>query len=329
MKKALYILSNRNAIYSAAAQEEIAGLVDVAAAPQRSDVLRTHPALLEDVEIVLSSWGAPKLTKEFLAAAPRLEAVFYAAGSIRSLVTDAFWDRGITISSAWGANAVPVAEFTLSQILFCMKEGWRAAAAYRASHAHTFPTAQIRGAFRSLVGIVSLGMIGRLVAERLRSFDVEVLAYDPFVAEEDAQALGVTLVSLEDLFRRCDVVTLHTPWLKETEGMVMGRHFAMMRPNATFINTARGAIVREEEMASALKERSDLFAVLDVTAQEPLDRDSLLWQLPNVVLTPHIAGSLGNECHRMGRYMVEELGRYLRGEPLKWGIAREQAQRMA
>lgn len=329
MKKALYILSNRNAIYSTAAQEEIARMVDVVAVSQHSDVLQKAPDLLEDVEILLSSWGAPKLTAEFLAAAPRLEAVFYAAGSIRSLVTDAFWKRGIAITSAWCANAIPVAEFTLSQILFCLKEGWRAAAAYRASHAHTFPTAQVRGAYRSLVGIVSLGMIGRLVAERLRPFDVEVLAYDPFVAPEEAQALGVTLVSLDDLFRRCDVVTLHTPWLKETEGMIAGRHFETMRANAAFINTARGAIVREDEMAKVLEKRSDLFAVLDVTAQEPLDQDSLLWRLSNVVLTPHIAGSLGNECHRMGRYMVEELGRYLHGEPLKWGITKEQAERMA
>jgi phosphoglycerate dehydrogenase-like enzyme len=125
------------------------------------------------------------------------------------------------------------------------------------------------------------------------------------------------------------VVSLHTPWLKETEGMITGQHIASMRPGATFINTARGAVVREQELIDVLQQRPDLFAVLDVTYPEPPAPDSLLYTLPNVVVTPHIAGPVGDECHRLGRYMVEELWRYLHGEELRWGITREMAKVLA
>ncbi len=134
---------------------------------------------------------------------------------------------------------------------------------------------------------------------------------------------------LEEVFARCDVVSLHAPHLKETEGMITGRHLRSMQPGATFINTSRGAVVREGEMIDALREWPDLCAVLDVTAPEPPAADSPLYDLTNVVLTPHIAGSMHGECRRMGRYMLEELRRYLRGEPLLWRIDRETAARLA
>jgi phosphoglycerate dehydrogenase-like enzyme len=191
------------------------------------------------------------------------------------------------------------------------------------------PSRNVPGAYGSTVGIISLGMAGSRVAELLRSFEVKVLAYDPFVAQEKARSLNVEMCPLEEVFLRSDVVTLHTPWLKETEGMITGRHFASMRSGATFINTARGAVVREQEMIQVLKERPDLFAVLDVTWPEPPESDSALYSLPNVILTPHIAGAMGPECRRLGRYMVEELQRYVAGRPLRWAITREQARLLA
>ena len=172
-------------------------------------------------------------------------------------------------------------------------------------------------------------MIGRLVRERLRPFDLKVLAYDPFIKPEDAAALGVTLVPLDVLFRKCDVVSLHTPWLKETEGLITGALLASMKPGATFINTARGAVVREAEMVEVLQQRPDLSAVLDVTDPEPPVANSPLYTLPNVLLTPHIAGSMARECRRMGRYMVEELDRFLTGRPLAWKIDKTKAALLA
>jgi phosphoglycerate dehydrogenase-like enzyme len=172
-------------------------------------------------------------------------------------------------------------------------------------------------------------MIGRRVCEMLKQFDLNVLACDPFAGAQDARTLGVQLVSLEELFRQSDVVSLHTPWLKETEGMITGELLRSMKQDASFINTARGAVVREKEMIEVLEQRPDLFAVLDVTYPEPPEKDSPLYTLPNVIITPHIAGALDNECHRMARYMIAEVKRFLNGEPLTWGIDKEKASILA
>ena len=172
-------------------------------------------------------------------------------------------------------------------------------------------------------------MIGRLVRERLRPFDVEVLAFDPFVTREQATALGVEMVSLEEIFRQCDVVSLHTPWLKETEGMITAALLDQLKPGATFVNTARGAVVNEADLIAVMTRRPDLTAVLDVTHPEPPVAGSPFYTLPNVILTPHIAGSKDRECRRMGSLMIEEFDRWSRGEGLKWGIDKAKAALLA
>jgi phosphoglycerate dehydrogenase-like enzyme len=332
MLKALYIL-DRNPyewIYGPAERAEISRLVDVYAPAQTVQKIKDNPDVLHDVELIFSGWGAPTFDEAFLAAAPNLKAIFYGAGSIRGITTDAFWDRGLVITSAYGANAVPVSEYTLATILFSLKRGWQFAAALRRDHRYPVrEDMQVAGAYGSTVGIISLGMVGRLVCERLRPFDLNVIAYDPFATPETASMLGVELCSLHDVFARSDVVSLHTPWLPETEGMIASEHFEAMKPGATFINTARGAVVREMEMISVLQKREDIFAVLDVTHPEPPPSESPLYVMPNVLLTPHIAGSVSAECRRQGRYMVEELQRYLHGEPLLFGITRERAKVLA
>jgi phosphoglycerate dehydrogenase-like enzyme len=120
---------------------------------------------------------------------------------------------------------------------------------------------------------------------------------------------------------------VHTPDLPETEGMITGALIDSMRPGSTFINTARGQVVREDEMLRVLTKRTDLQAVLDVTTVEPPKEGSPFYTLENIFLTPHIAGSVGRECRRMGRYMVEELERYTNGQPMKWLISPEVAMR--
>ena len=172
-------------------------------------------------------------------------------------------------------------------------------------------------------------MIGQLVCERLRPFDVQIIAYDPFIAEADAARLGVKLVTLAELFAQADVVSVHTPWLPETVGLITGALLGSMKPNSTFINTSRGAIVREDELIATLKSRPDLWAILDVTWPEPPEAGSPLYSLPNIIVTPHIAGSLAQECWRMGQYMVDELTLYLAGKPLKWEITEEKAKILA
>ncbi len=330
MHKGLIILDAHafELIYGAEYRAEIAGRVELLAEPMNRSEALARPDLLAEVEVIFSGWGSPCFDAAFLAAAPRLRAVFYGAGSIRHFTPEAFWARNITITSAYAMNAVPVAEFTLATILLSLKNFW--VQALETKRLGRFPERPVcAGGFGSKVGLISLGMIGRMVRERLRPFDLEVLAYDPFVTPEQATALGIELASLDEIFERCDVVSLHTPWLKQTEGMIQGRHFELMKKHATFINTARGAVVREAEMIEVLTRRVDLTALLDVTFPEPAAVDSPLWTLPNVVLTPHIAGSQDRECRRMGRLMLDEFDRWSRGGNLLWAISREKAELLA
>ncbi len=306
---------------------QAAALIDIPPEPVAPADVDRHAALLREADCVLSSWGMPRLDGELLAKMPRLKAVFYGAGSVRGFTTDAAWNRGIRIVSAWGANAVPVAEFAFAQIVLALKRAWPHAMALRGARA--WSRLPVAGAFASTVGLVSLGMIGRLLCERLRTLDVRILAHDPFVSPEAARALGAELRPLGALFAESDVVSLHTPWLPETERLIRGAHFDSMKPGAAFINTARGAVVHEQEMIAALQRRPDLFAALDVTWPEPPPPDSPLFTLPNVMLTPHIAGSIDGECRRMGRFMIDELRRWLAGEPFLWEVTREKAGLLA
>jgi len=328
--KGLFLLNSDayHKIYTPAQQAEIAKLVDLRAPPQTAQSVATNPALLHDIEIIFSGWGMPRMDASFLAHCPKLRIVFYGAGSIKRCTTDAFWARDIPITSSYAANAVPVAEFTLAQILLCLKKTWQHALAIKTSGSHEKRLA-VPGGYGSTVGIIALGMIGRMVCAHLRHFDLNAIAYDPYVTVADAAKLGVRLVTLDELFAKADVVSLHAPWIDATVGLITGAHFAAMKEGATFINTARGAIVREEEMIEVLQNRPDLLAVLDVTYPEPPMAESPLYRLPNVILTPHIAGSMDTECQRMGQIVVEELKRYLADEALQWAISREQAALMA
>jgi phosphoglycerate dehydrogenase-like enzyme len=330
MLKGLFVLGSNDyaKIYGPSELEAIHQRVEIYTEPQTANSVQGNPALLHDAEVIFSGWGGPVMDEVFLEAAPNLKAVFYGAGSVRKLVTDAFWERDILITSAAAANAVPVVEYTLSQILFCLKHGWHYALEIKRS-GQWKKDAPGPGAYGSTVGLISLGLIGKRVAEMLRLFDVQVIAYDPFVSLDEAAQLNVRMVDLDAVFAQADVVSLHTPWLDETVGMITGAHFASMKAGASFINTSRGAIIREDEMIAVLQDRPDIQAVLDVTWPEPPDADSPLYTLPNVVLTPHIAGSMGAECWRMGRMMVNELERYLRSEPLHHAITQAEFARMA
>lgn len=327
MLNGLFVLDDFHLVYGSAYQE-IEKLVRIIEPPQTKESISKNPALLRKADVLFTGWGCPVMDKEFLQAAPNVKAIFYGAGSIKHIVTEEFWERNIQITSAYAANAVPVAEFALSQILFSLKRGWNFVLQIKKEG--KFPEKiEVPGAYRTTVGIVSLGMIGRKVCELLKAFDLNVIAYDPFVSEEKAKGLNVRLCSLEELFSAADVVSIHTPLIKETEGMITGDLISSMKKNATLINTSRGAILKESEAIEVLKKRRDLFALLDVTSPEPPQKGSSLYSLDNVILTPHIAGSLAKECERMGEYMAEEAKRYVGGLPMKWEITREIASIMA
>ncbi len=318
-----------NSIYGSAQRTALARRVRITEPLLTEEAYSATARSWLDVEFLFAGWGVVRFDANFLRRFPNLKAIFYGAGSVKGLVTEEFWESGIALTAASSANAIPVAEFTLSQILYALKQGWQQV--FRLRQHRRYPEGPLypSGAYGTTVALLSLGMTGRRVAELLRAFDVKVIAYDPFISDEAAMRLGVKKVSLEEAFAHADVVSCHTPWLKETERMIGREHFESMKASATFINTARGAVVHEEEMIEVLNRRPDLWAILDVTWPEPPAPDSPLYRLENVVLTPHIAGSCGLECNRLGQMMVEELERYQSGQPLRYAIDRAKVQIMA
>ncbi len=271
----------------------------------KADIV-ADPAAYRDVTYLFSTWGMPSFTEEEIAALfPALRAVFYAAGSVQGFAAP-FLRRGIKVFSAWQANAIPVAEFTLAQILLANKGYYAASAAQscgETARAHTL-AAGYPGNFGAAVGIIGVGMIGRRVMELLRPFALRVLAFDAFMPAEEIAALGGKKVTLSELFESCQVISNHLANNAATRGMLGYDLFSLMPAHATFINTGRGAQVREDDLVRILAERPDVTALLDVTDPEPPASGHPFYALPNCILTPHIAGSSGDEVHRMGEYML-------------------------
>lgn len=299
-----------------------AGFVASPDVPLRQDALA-------DVEVAFTGWGCGPIDASVLDALPGLRAIFYAGGTVKSWAGDAVWERGITVANAAAANAIPVAEYTVGAILFSLKCGWHYIGRHQRERRYPWPPIAAPGGAGVTIGIHSLGLIGRLVCERLRPFGFAVLACDPLATAEDAAALGVELVPLSELFARSAIVSLHAPLLPETEGIITGQLVASLPHHGTLINTARGGLLREQEVAAVLAHRTDLSAVLDVLGEEPPRPGNPLVALPNVFLTPHIAGAIGAESWRLGRLMLEEFQRWRDGQPLHGEVRREQLIKLA
>ena len=293
----------------------------------RQDVLN-NPEQFKDTEYIFSTWGMRVLTAdEIKAYMPSLKAVFYAAGSVQYFARP-FLECGVKVFSAWAANAVPVAEYTVAQIILANK-GFFKTMRFTDKESANAESKKFPGNYDVKVGIIGAGMIGSLVIKMLKDYNIDPLVFDPFLPDEKAKELGVTKVSLETLFSECQVVSNHLANNQQTQGMLKGELFEKMLPNATFLNTGRGAQVVEADLISVLKARPDIFAILDVTYPEPPEKDSELYTLANCILTPHIAGSAGNEVRRMAEYMIDEYQHFIKGEPCKYEVTLKMLETMA
>jgi len=310
--------------------ERLARTVDlVSRDPVRSfDTLGVE---LGRIEVLITSWGSPPVVPDVIERMPKLKLIAHLAGSVKGFLDDIVWRRGILVTNAVAANAVPVAEYTLAAILFANKKVLQLNRAYLEARENRAPWAREApdvGNYRKTVGIVGASQVGRLVIRHLRPFDLDVLLYDPYVPPLAAREMRVSKVTLSELLSRSDVVSLHAPLLPETRHMLGARELALMPDGATLINTARGALVEPAALRDELG-RGRLFAILDTTEPEVLPPDSPLYELPNVFLTPHIAGSLGRETQRLADHIVAEVERFTRGVSLKHLVRREMLPRLA
>ena len=288
----------------------------------------TDPPLLDlstaqtaDVDVLVTGWGAEYLDGAVLDRMPRLRAVLHAAGSVKHHLDPQVWVRGIAVSSAVQANAVPVAEFAFSMILLAGKRVLQVIDRDRRTRTQSPPEDSFPdlGNYGKRVGLIGASRIGRLVIEWLRPTAFEVVVHDPYLSAAEADRLGVGAVGLDELVSTSDIVSVHAPDLPETHHLLDAGRIGMLKPGATLINTARAALIDHQALLARLR-RGDLFAILDLIDPEPLPADSPWWDLPNVILTPHIAGSLGTELHRLADTALEELARLTNGLPLRFPV---------
>ncbi|WP_199552191.1 hydroxyacid dehydrogenase [Streptomyces sp. N35] len=283
--------------------------------------------VLAEAEVLVSCWGCPPLTEEVLEGAPRLQAVLHAAGSVKRVATPAVWRRGLLVSSAADANAGPVVDYTLAVILLAGKQALPAARAYRTAF---LTHSEREGVDGRTIGIIGASRIGRGVIEGLVAAGRghRILLHDPYVDEAAARELGAEPADLDTLCRESSIVSVHAPELPETRHLLDARRLALMADGSTLINTARGSLVDTEALTRECVS-GRLSAYLDVTDPEPLPSGHPLYDLPNVLLTPHIAGVQGAEVRRLGAYVVAELERYAKGEPLRGRVTEEELGRLA
>lgn len=278
--------------------------------------------ILAETDVLVTAWGCPRISSEVLASAPRLRLIAHAAGTVKPFIDPVVYERGVVVSNAVDANAIPVAEFTLAAIIMANKQVLRFRDLYRDDHkrasSHALMDEPI-GNFRRTVGIIGASRIGRRVVKLLQNLDCSVLLYDPYVSADDPLTDHVELVDLDTLMARSDVVSLHAPSLPSTRGMIGARQFKLMRDGATFINTARGLLVDEAAMVAELQ-TGRISAAIDVTYPEIPPDDSPLYHLPNVLLTPHMAGAIGTERSRLGRLAADEVERFVTGQPLQFAV---------
>ena len=286
--------------------------------------------LVADADAIITSWGVATLDADVMVAGPKLKAMAHMGSSVKRFVSDAFWERGMHLTSAGITLARDVAEATLGLMIVGQKRIWPLGQHVRDGGWRDSPAWDkwfSRELFRKEVGIIGASNVGRYVIELLKPFDAKVLLYDPFVSGEEAVKLGVEKVELDELLRRSDVVSLHAPANEHTYQMLNAEGLASMKDEALIVNTGRGTLIDEKALIKEL-EKGRFFAFLDVTDPEPPAADSQLRTLDNVVVTPHIAGCIEN-CNRMGELAVEELRRFFAGEEAVYKITPELFERIS
>jgi len=269
-----------------------------------------YGALWRDADAVLTGWGTRPPTPALLDQAPRLRVISHTAGSVRWLPRQAL-ERGIVVTTAQAAIARTVAEYCLLSALTLLR---------RRSPSQTL--------YGKTVGLVGFGHVGRLFRQLLAPFGCRVLVCDPALGEEDAARFAVEPGDLPVLLQSAKVISLHTPDIPATRGLIGAHELGLISDGAVFLNSARGRLVDTEALTSAL-EAGRFAAVLDVTEPEPLPPDHPLRALSNVLLTPHIAGPTDDDLPEMTRLALADLAHVLGGRPPLYPVSLEAYDRMS
>jgi len=299
---------------------DLSGVVEVIGQPQPTVTVDYVMDLIGEADIAVTSWGSIKFEKPVLDRARNLKLVTHAAGSVKTVISEDFIRRNILITTAAPAIGIGVADYCMGAIIMGGKRlkeqmltvdsgGWSCEQSVNALEL-----------FGATVGIVGAGFVGQRLIRYLQAFDVtSIWVFDPYLSEKSASAIGVEKRSLEDIFSLCDYISINAPSTKETEGMITANLLRMVKDNAVFINTARGAIVDEQALIKELK-TGRFCAFIDVTEPEPPSSDHPLRNLPNVVMTPHIAGAISRNMRRIGALALRETNSFVSGSALQYPV---------
>jgi phosphoglycerate dehydrogenase-like enzyme len=326
IKAAFFNNSNSiSKVFSPAGIERIASLTDLYPEIISEDNFTDHVKELKDVQVVFSTWGMPKFSQEQISQLASLKAIFYAAGTVKTFGAP-YMKQGVRFFSAWQDNATAVAEFALAQILLSAKRYFINTRVCQKHEQRVLGNEHLpvgTGGYGDTVALIGCGMVARKIIKMLENFDMKIIVTDPYLNEEDANALGVRVVSLEEAFKTAYVISNHLPDIPSTEGLMQYTHFESMREGATFINTGRGRQVAEDDLIQVLKNRTDITALLDVTFPEPPLAGSELYTMNNIFLSSHIAGSMGNEVIRMSDAIIYEFECWNKGSALSREVTME------
>ncbi|GLZ81697.1 dehydrogenase [Actinorhabdospora filicis] len=295
----------------------------------RPDAVGEIPDGAADVELLVTGWNAPRLDAAALDRLPNLRLVAHAAGTVKTFVTGEVFARGVRVTSVADANAIPVAEYTFAAILFGAKRALPLAHWYR-EHRRSRDVGGVAwlGTHGITIGVIGASRTGRRVIGLLRNLDAEIQVHDPYLDEAGARELGVRRVGLDELLSTSHVVSVNAPATPETRHLLDARRLALLPDGCVLVNTARGSLIDHEALLPHLVS-GRIDAVLDVASPEPPPPDSPLYDLPNVLLTPHIAGALGNEVGRLGRAVLDEIEAHYGGRPMPGEVRPGELGRLA
>lgn len=324
----LFLAIDKQRLYNCYTTEQIASNPVVG-----EDDFKADPTKYQDIEYIFSTWNMLKLTEDEIAEYfPKLKAVFYAAGSIKYFATP-FLNRGVRVFSGWQANAIPVAEFLSAQIVLANKGYYQLPAYYRANglkEAKAFAAKYDSNYIGTKVGFIGVGMITRYAINLLKPYNLDIYVCSGHMADADAEALGVKKASLEYIFENCQTISNNLANSPANQNRIDYSSLSKMRDYGVFINTGRGAQVNMDDLKRVMKEKPTATAVLDVTDPlEPMPLDNDVWEIPNIFITPHIAGAVSNDIYRMGAYMFEDLEAVKNGTPTKNEVTAEMLEKMA
>lgn len=284
---------------------------------------------------LITGWGAAPLTEEVFKNADRLRIITHSAGSVKYMLSREVFERyivpkGICVFSARESIAYNVAESTIGYLIMGCRRFTDHALAFREHGIWRDPRVQVNGQFLmgSIVGVIGASKVGREVIRLLKTFDVRILLYDPYVSESEAERLGVEKNELNVLLSRADFVTLHAPLTPETYRMIGEKELKLIKDGALLVNTSRGGVIDYKALIQECTS-SRIYVVLDVTDPEPLPADSPLRHLSNVIITPHISGAGYYGYFRIGASTLKALQDFFAGKPVEGAVKLEEYDIMA